>query len=309
MNWILHHYDFSNFSEKVRLMLGFKEVTWDSVEIPSYSPKPDYTPLTGGYRRTPSLQIGADVYCDTRLIADVIESHCPQPSYYGGSPRARVLARSIAEWTESRMLWPTALYITGINADRFSEGFHNDRAVLHGKPRPDIAKVKASAVKFLAQMRSELATIEDLFVDGSPYVLGQDLSLADIALYQVPWFLDVIEPGHHFLDDMPRTREWMIRVAAVGHGTRRPLDPAAAIERANAAMPKAIERADLAVPEGLALGDAVSVRPLDENSPAFGKLAYADDKQISITVMNESVNEVRVHFPRSGYRLSRDRNT
>jgi hypothetical protein len=74
-------------------------------------------------------------------------------------------------------------------------------------------------------------------------------------------------------------------------------------------MPKAIERADLAVPEGLALGDAVSVRPLDENSPAFGKLAYADDKQISITVMNESVNEVRVHFPRSGYRLSRDRNT
>jgi len=78
MKWILHHYDFSNFSEKVRLMLGLKGIAWDSVEIPSHLPKPDYLPLTGGYRRTPSLQIGADVYCDTHLIAEVIEAH------YGG---------------------------------------------------------------------------------------------------------------------------------------------------------------------------------------------------------------------------------
>ena len=65
---ILHHYDVSNFSEKVRLILGLKELSWDSVQIPATAPKPDYTPLTGGYRRTPALQIGADVYCDTRGI-------------------------------------------------------------------------------------------------------------------------------------------------------------------------------------------------------------------------------------------------
>ena len=67
-NLILHHYDFSNFSEKVRLVFALKQIGWDSVIIPSYLPKPDYLPLTGGYRRTPALQVGSDIYCDTRLI-------------------------------------------------------------------------------------------------------------------------------------------------------------------------------------------------------------------------------------------------
>lgn len=307
MKWILHHYDFSNFSEKVRLMLGLKGIAWDSVEIPSHLPKPDYLPLTGGYRRTPSLQIGADVYCDTHLIAEVIEAHYPTPSLYPGPLRNRILAQAIADWAESALLWPTARYITGINAERFSLDFHRDRATLHGKPAPDIARVKASATKHLAQMRAGLASIEELFVDGASYVLGGELSLADLAVYQVPWFLDTIEPGHAFLDHMTATREWMARVAAIGHGQPSILSAEAAIERANQVMPVAIEPRDYVAPEGVQIGDAVKISPLDEVSPVFGVLAYLDDKRISITVSNERVNEVCVHFPRTGYRLSSNR--
>ena len=69
---ILHHYPMSPFAEKVRLILGFKGLHWSSVHIPNIMPKPDLTALTGGYRKTPVLQIGADIYCDTALIADVI---------------------------------------------------------------------------------------------------------------------------------------------------------------------------------------------------------------------------------------------
>ena len=74
---ILYNYDFSNYSEKIRLLLGYKGVSWKSVEVPSYGHKPGFTHLTGGYRRAPVLQIGADVYCDTRLIAEVLESLFP----------------------------------------------------------------------------------------------------------------------------------------------------------------------------------------------------------------------------------------
>ncbi|RZI55153.1 MAG: glutathione S-transferase family protein, partial [Pseudomonas sp.] len=66
---ILHHYPTSLFAEKARLMLGFKGLSWRSVNIPSIMPKPDLMPLTGGYRKTPVLQVGADIYCDTALIA------------------------------------------------------------------------------------------------------------------------------------------------------------------------------------------------------------------------------------------------
>ena len=37
---ILHHYDASPFAEKARLMLGFKQLSWRSVDIPRISPSP-----------------------------------------------------------------------------------------------------------------------------------------------------------------------------------------------------------------------------------------------------------------------------
>ena len=72
----------SPFAEKIRLIFGFKNLHWSSVLIPNIMPKPDLTALTGGYRKTPVLQIGADIYCDTALIADVLEEHSPHPTLY-----------------------------------------------------------------------------------------------------------------------------------------------------------------------------------------------------------------------------------
>lgn len=101
MELILHHYDFSNYSEKVRLVLGLKGLSWLSVEIPAYAPKPDYAPLTAGYRRTPALQIGADVYCDTHLIVEVLETLAPVPTIYPGeAPAARAAILALVAWAE-----------------------------------------------------------------------------------------------------------------------------------------------------------------------------------------------------------------
>ena len=79
---ILHHYDFSNYAEKVRLALGYKGLGWRSVIIPPIAPKPELMPLTGGYRRTPVLQIGADIFCDTRQILRELERRQPEPTLY-----------------------------------------------------------------------------------------------------------------------------------------------------------------------------------------------------------------------------------
>src|SRR5258706_5731769 len=86
---ILHHYDFSNFAEKARLMLGFKGVAWRGVEQPPILPKPNLAPLTGGYRRIPVLQDGADLWCDTRLIARELERRgAPAPPLFPPPPPA-----------------------------------------------------------------------------------------------------------------------------------------------------------------------------------------------------------------------------
>ena len=40
-SFILHHYANSPFSEKIRLVFGFKGMAWHSVHVPSMLPKPD----------------------------------------------------------------------------------------------------------------------------------------------------------------------------------------------------------------------------------------------------------------------------
>ena len=73
---ILHHYDVSPFSEKIRKILALKKLSWRGVEQPIIAPKPKLTPLTGGYRKIPVLQIGADVYCDTITPATGTDFGC-----------------------------------------------------------------------------------------------------------------------------------------------------------------------------------------------------------------------------------------
>jgi len=105
---ILHHYPTSPFAEKVRLIFGFKGLSWSSVLIPTIMPKPDLTALTGGYRKTPVMQIGADIYCDTALIAEVIEAISPQPTLFASGIAGA--SRILAQWADSTLFWTTVAF-------------------------------------------------------------------------------------------------------------------------------------------------------------------------------------------------------
>jgi glutathione S-transferase len=302
----LHHYDFSNFSEKIRLVLGLKNLSWHSVEIPATAPKPDYTPLTGGYRRAPALQIGADIYCDTRLIADVLEEMAPEPSLFPGPnpTRTKALTNSMATWAEGQMFWPLALYITGLNADKFPDHFHQDRAQLHGKPPPELARVKASARKNLAQFRPQFLSLNDLLSGDQDYILGDEPGLVDIIYYEAPWFLKTIGGENELITRQPNTCAWIERMSAIGHGTPTEMEPSAALDRAlNSAPAKLTPTANFKSPEGVEPGDRVTVFPLDENSPAEGVLVNLDDDRIVLRCTDQRVGEINVHFPRIGYRV------
>ena len=307
MELILHHYPDSSFSEKVRLVLGYKQLAWRSVAIPAYGPKPDYTPLTAGYRRTPALQVGADMYCDTRLIVAELERRAPQPALYPAAPQARAQVEILVAWAEAQFFRPLALYISGLHAARFPAAFHADRAALHGKPLPTLAQVMAAAQHYLAQVEPQLAWLENLLAAEQDFVLGASVSLADFALYEGPWFLQRIGGTSPLLASLPRTRAWMQRVADIGRGEPCVLAArdALAIAAANAPLPWAAS--DYRAPEGVHLGDEVMVAPFDQHAPARGVLAYIDADRITLTHHATALGEVAVHFPRLGYRVSRVR--
>jgi glutathione S-transferase len=120
---ILHHYDLSPYAEKIRLALGRKALTWRSVATPMVMPKPDHVELTGGYRRVPVLQIGADVYCDTHCIARALDRLFPDPPL--SPPGQQTLEHAFSRWAETTFMMGV-LALFGIGG-AFSEEFMEDR--------------------------------------------------------------------------------------------------------------------------------------------------------------------------------------
>ena len=112
---ILHHHDPSPFAEKIRLVMGVKGLAWASVQIPMIMPKPDLTALTGGYRKTPVLQIGADVYCDTALIARELERRYPAPTLFPHGMTG--LGYALGQWSDKTFFQPGAGLSMGENKD------------------------------------------------------------------------------------------------------------------------------------------------------------------------------------------------
>lgn len=297
---ILHHYDISSFSEKIRLVMGLKKLPWRSVIIPAISPKPDLVPLTGGYRRTPVLQIGADVYCDTKLIASELDRRYPAPALFPQGQQG--LTWALGTWAEDQFFWPIARYISGINADVMENGFHRDRAAMRGRPEPDLARLRRDAESRLPIVRQQFSWIEDMLSDGRRFFTGEAPALLDFTLYHGFWFLDALpRKGGTIVAEFPHVKAWTERVKAIGHGERREMPAAEALAIARQAGPAA-PAASRPMQGDPAPGARVAIRPEDYGQEwVEGDLAYIDTEQLALRRQDAKVGEVVVHFPRSRY--------
>jgi glutathione S-transferase len=297
---ILHHYDFSNFAEKARLMLGFKKLAWRGVDIPPIAPKPDLTPLTGGYRRTPVLQDGADVWCDTNLIARELERRVRSPSLF---PAGTVgAAEIVVRWAEQQFMRPMALFVSGINADHMPHGLHEDRARLHGLPVPSIDAVRAAGARNRLLVRPQLAWLADMLNDGRPYLLGDAPCIADFAAYHVVWFLRgrKIDCSAE-LDPFPKLIAWRDRMATIGHGNRTDITADIALAEVRAATP-ATPRPSNPQDGDPRPGDRARVRAADNARDWIeGEVTFIDAEEIALLRTDATLGEVAVHFPRLGY--------
>lgn len=302
---ILHHYDFSSYSEKVRLVLGLKGLSWRSVDIPPTLPKPDYLPLTGGYRRAPALQIGADVFCDSKRIIEELERRFPKPSIYPGPDVAaqRTVLAGLEYWTDSVFTRNAINYISCLHAEapRFTPEFLADRAALLHKPEPGLAHRRGAVTKNLAQLRPQLSWINELFSDGRPYVWGEIMSLADCVIYHPLWVMDQLA-GERVALIPEQIRRWMDRIAACGHGNFTPRSAPDALAVAAAATPEPPLPSELLEGDP-ALGATVSIAPLDygRDNPSIGALVSIDARRMALQHHNARTGLVTVHFPRFGY--------
>lgn len=299
---ILHHYQGSPFSEKVRLVLGFKGLAWHSVVVPVMMPKPDVLALTGGYRRTPFLQIGADVYCDSALMCRVLDRLRPDPPLY---PMATAgIADIVAQWADTALFWtaiPYTLQPAGVGhvlkgaTPEVLKAFGADRAAMNPNLR------RATVADGAAALHTYLGRLEHLLGDGRPFLLGPLASIADFSAAQSVWFIHLAPPIAELLAAYPRTEAWYRRVDAFGQGTASRMTGAEAIEVAARGS-----HAPLAfAPEpGLAQGDQVTVTPTDyAHDPVAGTLVGLGRDEVVVARTDPRAGTVHVHFPRIAFQI------
>lgn len=297
---ILHHYDFSNYAEKARLALGYKGLAWRSVTIPPVAPKPLLTPLTGGYRRTPVLQIGADIYCDTRLILAELERRFPEPPIF--PPGLRAEAAMIAFWAENQLFRPMSLYVSGSNLDLLPPDLQADRSRMRGLPEPSAETVSRAARRNAPKVRVQIAWVEELLADGRKWIMGEAVTIADFAVYHALWFITARSERLAFeLAPYARIAEWMERMRAFGHGTPEPMAAEEALAVARAAEPEPV-RASAGFEEDPAVGALVRVRADDYGRDGIeGELVMIGRDEVVLRREDPQVGAVHVHFPRLGY--------
>jgi glutathione S-transferase len=308
-SFVFHHYPESPFSEKVRAIFGYKKLSWTSVQIPTIMPKPDLVALTGGYRKTPVLQIGADIYCDSQLITRVLEEACPEktiyPDAYSGA------AFLLSQWIDSSLFNTcVALVFSPAGIAKFlssrsqedAQAFAADRAKLTegsksnlGRMPPEIAEINLA--RYLEGLDRQLQT-------AGPWILGPVPTTADFSLYHCLWFLRENPGLAPLIDPYVGVLDWYARIRAFGHGEATPAESEAAVEIASAASPTKILAPTTQASDKFALGQDIAVVPLDYGLvPVVGELIQASSDRISIRRTDERAGVVHVHFPRVGFEI------
>jgi glutathione S-transferase len=307
---ILHHYPMSPFAEKMRLVMGYKNLAWRSVIVPSILPKPDVEALTGGYRKTPFLQIGADVYCDTALICDVLEHLHPEPTLFPAAHKG--LARTVAQWADTSLFWAAMAHnfsakgtaqLFGGSPDApvekwgaVAKTFSEDRAKMRsGMPRMPAAEASASYKSYLRRMANML--------EGQDFLLGGAPCVADFAAYHPLWFTRTqtsVMAG--ILDATPSVLAWLDRMAAFGHGSMQKFSAPEAIAVSAASTPVSVESEPFIDEHGIPLGSDVAVTAESFGlEPTVGTLVAATRMHVTLRRIDARAGTVHVHFPRMGY--------
>jgi glutathione S-transferase len=305
---ILHHYATSPFSQKVRWVLGLKGLDWASVTVPVMMPKPDVLALTGGYRRTPFLQIGADIYCDTALMCRVIDRLAPQPPLYPAALSGQ--ASVLAQWADGPLFWaavPLTLQLggpTGIlpyATPEFLKAFASDRAAMSAGLR------RAGPHDARAHVASYFGWLEQMLADGRRCMLGEAPCIADFAIAQSLWFVRLSPAvAAQLLPPYPRLQAWYERIAALGDGRSRPLSSTDALALSAAARSHAACSVDTSL--GFEAGAEVTVNALDYGAdPVAGRLVGLSVDEVVLQRLDDRAGVVHVHFPRIGYQIKADR--
>ncbi len=293
---ILHHRYTSLFSEKIRLMLGYLDAHWQSVHAPFYPPRPAIDPIIDGYRQIPVAHIGADIFCDTKIIADEIARMHDRPelSPFECSPEIKHYLTA----TETTVVVACLRTLPAIGVLRamarkvpcrhWLNYLRDKRHIL--KISNFSAPTKPEALetwqRFLEELEHQISDSDFLFGGSQP-------TIADFSAVHVVWFRSEIE-GPSIFGNRPTLQNWYRRMTAFGHGRMERVNTAKSLKTVQAHRPRS-------VPERMKtsknIGKRVEIAPKEMRIPTRGVLVGEDETRWVLERETQFGTTVHVHFP------------
>jgi glutathione S-transferase len=220
---ILHQYHLSPYNEKLRRMLNYKGVPFeerfwllaDRKKVLAFNP-------TG---KLPALQHGERMICDSTDVAYYIEASFPQKPLIPDEPRLRAQLHVLEDWAdESLYFYEMHLrFTTPGNRERniprmveHENGFMRwflPKVIPGGIAR--ITRTQGIGRKTVAQLLVDVerhVRAVDNLVDGSGWLVGGQLTLADLAVYGMFQALRDADSVADMLQRYPGVLAWMTRV-------------------------------------------------------------------------------------------------
>ena len=297
---ILHQYDISPFSQKAQKMMGLKGLSWQSVEMPMIAPKPHVEALTGGYRGTPVLQIGRDVFIDNWMIAralDEFDSSGPTINAQGELREAALYA-----WGE-RLFTPLLHAALAAYQSEWDTDFLADRKRVF--PDVDFDTLDVSDPDRRSQVRAYLGTVEAQLGLGKDFLGGAQADGWDIHVWGMLWMIHSALPAlMPIVENFPRLTDWYERVTVLGTGDREDAEIDAAWQALKAGPARPLPETPDQEPLAQWVGEAVDISAGSaDRGSASGCLLAVDHEQVVLGVEPISGGAAQVWFPRFGYHL------
>ena len=297
---ILHQYDISPFSQKAQKMMGLKELSWQSVEMPMIAPKPDVEALTGGYRGTPVLQIGRDVFIDNWMIAralDEFDASGPAINAQGGLREAALYA-----WGE-RLFTPLLHAALAAYQSEWDADFLADRKRVF--PDVDFDTLDVSDPDRRSQVRAYLGTVEAQLGLDQDFLGGAQADSCDIHVWGMVWMIHSALPAlMPIVETFPRLTDWYERVSAMGTGDREDVKIDVAWQSLKDGPARPLPDTPDQEPLAPWVGEVVDIAAGSaDRGSASGRLLAVDHEQVVLGVEPISGEAAQVWFPRFGYHL------
>lgn len=206
---LLYGFDLSHYVVKAKRILAYKGVDFE-YEYAPYHDRQDLLAVSG-QDYVPYL-LWEDEGVAWADIPDFLERKVPAPTLYPEG--SRNVARIVESWAHEvveEMAWRVV-------APDARKTFKDPREAwvfeeIQIRKRGDLDEMALQKPKHLKALVATLRPVEDRLAE-APYVLGQEPSLADFALYGALHSLPYT--GNEVPRDLPHVRKWFTTVGALG---------------------------------------------------------------------------------------------